>query len=72
MEFPFNAVYQKLRSQLPDKRKVGTYKRMASFNFRDYKDSEELKIIYLNKHAIEKNKKYFNKIFYNFLKSQND
>lgn len=69
-EFPFKVVYERLKKQLPKKRTVGTYTRMASFNFSHYADEPNIKIIYLNKHAIEKNQKYFNKNFYRFLIEQ--
>lgn len=67
LEFPFSVVYKRLKKQLPEKRIVGTYTRMATFNFSHYGDYPKIKIIYLNKQAIEKNQKYFNKIFYHFL-----
>lgn len=40
---------------------------MASFNFSHYKDYPNIKFVYLNKKAIEKNQRYFNKNFYSFL-----
>lgn len=67
IEFPFKAVYNKLREQLPERRIVGTYTRMASFNFSHYINYPVIKIIYLNKNAIERNQQYFNKKFYQFL-----
>ncbi|HNE93835.1 MAG TPA: hypothetical protein PKI98_09680 [Chitinophagaceae bacterium] len=67
IEFPFKAVYNKLREQLPERRIVGTYTRMASFNFSHYSSYPVIKIIYLNKNAIERNQQYFNKKFYQFL-----
>lgn len=70
VEFPFNAVYERLKKQLPEKRTVGTYTRMASFNFSHYTNCPTIKIIYLNKNAIEKNQKYFNKNFCRFLMEQ--
>lgn len=70
IEFPFGAVYERLKVQLPDKRKVGTYTRMASFNFSHYKNSANIKIVYLNKDAIIRNKLYFNKSFHQFLISK--
>jgi len=71
LEFPFNAVYEKLKTQVPEKRTTGTYTRMATFNFSHYQDSQDLKTIYLNLNSIQKNQKYFNKKFYQFL-IQND
>lgn len=70
LEFPFKVVYERLKKQLPEKRTVGTYTRMASFNFSHYADYPNIKIIYLNKQAIKKNQKYFNKNFYRFLIEQ--
>lgn len=67
LEFPFSVVYKRLKKQLPEKRTVGTYTRMASFNFSHYADYPNIKVIYLNKQVIEKNRKYFNKNFYRFL-----
>ena len=67
LEFPFNVVCKQLKKKLPKKRTIGTYTRMASFNFSHYKNYSEIKIVYLNKQAIEKNQKYFNKNLYHFL-----
>ncbi len=67
LEFPFKVVYERLKIQLPEKRIIGTYKRMASFNFSHYSDYPHIKIIYLNKNAIAKSQRYFNKSFYRFL-----
>lgn len=67
LEFPFSVVYKRLKKQLPEKRTVGTYTRMASFNFSHYADYPHIKVIYMNKQVIEKNQKYFNKNFYSFL-----
>jgi len=70
LEFPFKTVYKRLKKQLPKKRTVGTYTRMASFNFSHYGVYLNIKVIYLNKQAIEKNQKYFNKKFYHYLIEQ--
>ena len=67
LEFPFSIVCQQLKKQLPKKRTIGTYTRMASFNFSHYGNYSKIKVFYLNKQAIEKNIKYFNKNFYLFL-----
>lgn len=67
LEFPFKVVYESLKKQLPQKRTIGTYTRMASFNFSHYRDYPKIKIVYLNKQTILKNQKYFNKNFYRFL-----
>lgn len=67
LEFPFDIVSKRLKKQLPKKRAIGTYTRMASFNFSHYVNYSKVKIVYLSKLSIEKNKKYFNKNFYIFL-----
>jgi len=69
LEFPFGVVYKHLKEQVPQKRTVGTYTRMASFNFSHYENCKKIKIIYLDKQAIKKNKKYFNGKFFNYLNS---
>jgi len=61
LEFPFSIVSQRLKKQLPTKRVVGSYTRMASFNFSHYGSSSKIKIVYLNRQAILRNEKYFNK-----------
>lgn len=66
-EFPFSVVYKKLKKQLPQKRTIGTYTRMASFNFSDYESYPKIKMVYLNKKSIKSNRKYFNKNLYRFL-----
>jgi len=70
LEFPFSVICKQLKRQLPKKRTIGTYTRMASFNFSHYKNYSKIKIIYLNKQAIEKNQKYFNKNLHCFLIEQ--
>lgn len=67
LEFPFEIVAKRLKKQLPEKRTIGTYTRMASFSFSHYGNYSKIKIVYLNKQSIEKNKKYFNKNLYLFL-----
>ncbi|MEI7616567.1 MAG: hypothetical protein WCJ54_07620, partial [Actinomycetota bacterium] len=67
IEFPFSVIFKQLKKQLPQKRTIGTYTRMASFNFSHYGNYSKIKVFYLNKQAIEKNIKYFNKNFYLFL-----
>ena len=70
LEFPFSVVYKRLKTQLPKERIIGTYKRGANFNFSHYESYSKIRIIYLNKQAIEKNQKYFNKSLYSFLINQ--
>lgn len=67
LELPFTVVYGRLRKQLPKKRVVGTYTRTASFGFNHYDNDRNVKVVYVDKEAIERNKKYFNKKFYQFL-----
>ncbi|MDR1006029.1 MAG: hypothetical protein LBL74_04120 [Bacteroidales bacterium] len=66
LEFPFSVIVPRLKSQIPETRQVGTYTRMANFNFSHYKEGA-IKIVYLNKDAIEQNRKYFNGHFYEYL-----
>jgi hypothetical protein len=47
LEFSFFSIANRLKSQLPEHRQKGTYKRMASFNFAHYKDTP-IKIVYCN------------------------
>lgn len=70
LEFPFKIICKRLKKQLPKKRVIGTYTRMVSFNFSHYADYPNIKTIYLNKQAVKKNRKYFNKNFYQFLTEQ--
>jgi hypothetical protein len=65
IEFPFSAVYERLKIAL--QKLVGPYLRSATFNFSHYKHCKELKIIYCNKEIIQTNKKYFSKELYTFL-----
>jgi hypothetical protein len=67
LEFPFNAIVNRLKEQLPEVRKAGEYTRYANFNFSHWNNFNEIKIIYINKDAIKINEKYFNKKFYCFL-----
>ena len=70
LEFPFKVVSGRLKRQLPRKRIIGTYTRMASFNFSHYAHYQNIEIIYLNKRSTENNQKYFNKNLYRFLIEQ--
>jgi len=66
LEFPFDAICDRLEQEL--KKLKGPYLRSATFNFSHYKNSKELKIVYINKMSIEQNKRFFNKKFYQFLR----
>jgi hypothetical protein len=65
LEFLFDAICGRLEQEL--KKLKGPYLRSATFNFSHYKNSKELKIVYINKMSIEQNKRFFNKKFYQFL-----
>jgi len=67
LEFPFSVVYEHLKTKVPKERAIGTYTRMATFNFSHYGSNSKVKILYLNKKSIQNNEKYFNKNFYRFL-----
>lgn len=65
LEFPFSVIHDRMQENL--KRKVGPYLRTSEFNFSHIKDSNNLRIVYSNQSAIERNEKYFNKNLFNFL-----
>ncbi len=74
LEFPFKTasfvkcLKQKLNKRFKNKsREKGTFLRSASFNCNDYIDSKNLKVIYLNKKALQENEHYFNKKLYKYL-----
>ncbi|MCD8528986.1 MAG: hypothetical protein LRY27_03265 [Chitinophagales bacterium] len=75
IEYPFVALKDRLETQLNKHfknkaREKGTYLRSASFTFIHYSNNNKLKTIYLNKEAVSKNEKYFNKQFFQFLKNE--
>lgn len=65
LEFPFEAIYNRLAQELTKIK--GPYLRSATFNFAHYQDSTHLKVVYANQKSIQNNQKYFNKNLYNFL-----
>lgn len=73
LEFPFNFVEftnqleRSLKKRFPHSDKSGQYLRSARFTFDGYKNSEDLKIIYLNEEQFEKNAGNFSRRFYSFL-----
>ncbi|MDD4122769.1 MAG: hypothetical protein PHO23_00605 [Candidatus Pacebacteria bacterium] len=73
LEFPFKCKYFKdrLKEQLlkrfPDGDKKGEFLRSANFTFEHYKKCSGLKIIFLSKTNLIKNKQYFVNKFYEFL-----
>lgn len=71
IEFPFSVIAPRMKDNLDakfhGKRPEGVYLRSSSFNFSHIEKSPSLlKIIYSNKEAIKRNKKYFSKKFYDF------
>jgi len=75
MEFPFNckSFFKNLKKQLkkrfPKAKKAGEFLRSANFTFKDYQNCRELKLIYLNKEALNRTKINFTNNFSNFLNS---
>ncbi|PIU15749.1 hypothetical protein COT20_01360 [bacterium (Candidatus Gribaldobacteria) CG08_land_8_20_14_0_20_39_15] len=73
LEFPFNcpSFVKRLKIQIkkrfPNGDKSGEFLRSANFTFEHYKNYKELKVIYLEKEKLEKNKKYLTKKYYDFL-----
>ena len=49
LEIPFLAISKRLKEQLPKKRKIGEYKRMANFNYSHFKNNRSINFIYFNK-----------------------
>ena len=72
LEIPFLAISKRLKEQLPKKRKIGEYKRMANFNYSHFKNNRSINFIYFNKNTFLKSEKYFNKNFFKFLKIKVD
>ena len=74
IEFPFSVIAPRMKYNLDNKfhgkRPDGVYLRSSSFNFSHIENSSLLKIIYLNKDAVERNKKYFTKKLYDYLMLQ--
>ena len=74
LEFPFNCksfverLKKQLKKRFPKGDKLGEYLRGANFSFKDYENCKSLKLIYLNKGSLEKNKPAFTKNFFGFLK----
>jgi hypothetical protein len=74
-EFPFRfkSFVKRLRIQLkkrfPKGDKSGQYLRGARFNYKDYMNCPELKVIFINRNFIKNNKKYFSKGFGEFLET---
>lgn len=73
LEFPFNYPFftKRLKNQLkkrfPNGDKPGEFLRSANFTFEHYRNYKELKIIYLEKDKLEKNKKQLTQKYYDFL-----
>jgi hypothetical protein len=77
LEFPFKceSFVSKLKKQLnkafvenQEGRKKGQYLRSANFDFKDYIDCEDLKVVFcLSKSELKKYKNYIVRDFYEFL-----
>lgn len=73
LEFPFicSSFVKRLKNQIekrfPNGDKTGEYLRSANFTFEHYKNCGELKVIYLEKEKLEKNKKQLTQKYYDFL-----
>ncbi len=73
LEFPFSCqsfvkrLNIQLKRRFPDGDKSGEFLRSANFVFEHYKNCKELKIVYLEREKLEKNKKYLTKKYYDFL-----
>ncbi|MBU1046148.1 hypothetical protein KJ616_03470 [Patescibacteria group bacterium] len=73
LEFPFNcpSFVKRLKIQLmkrfPNGDKSGEFLRSANFTFEHYKNCKGLKVVYLAKGKLEKNKKHFAKKYSDFL-----
>lgn len=73
LEFSFNCLsfVQNLKKQLdkrfPDKDKAGEFLRSANFTFENYKRCKNLKVVYLAKDKLSKNKNSLTNKFCNFL-----
>lgn len=78
LEFPFLALANVLRQKLEvffKNKEIGAkgeYLRSATFSLKDYQDNASLRIIYINREAILRNKKYFNKNLFQFLVGEVD
>lgn len=75
LEFPFNHknfvihLKKQLKRRFPRGDKLGEFLRSANFSFEDYKNCKDLKLVYLNKESLNKNKVTFTKKFFEFLLS---
>lgn len=73
LEFPFNCnsflerLEIQLKKRFPNGDKSGEFLRSANFTFSHYENCSKLKIIYLEKEKLERNKKYLTEKYYNFL-----
>lgn len=75
LEFPFNCksfvgrLKKQLKKRFPRGDKLGEFLRSANFTFEDYKNCKALKVVYLNKKSLEKNRPTFTKKFFDFLEN---
>lgn len=74
LEFPFKcpgilATFKRQLEKHYGSSKTVGYLRGAGFNFKDYKDCKELKVVHLDKKGLRENKNSFTRGFYEFLAS---
>lgn len=73
LEFPFNCqsfvdrLNVQLKKRFPNGDKLGEFLRSANFTFEHYKNCKELKIVYLEKEKLNKNRKYLTQKYHDFL-----
>lgn len=70
LEFPFEAIYERLKQELTKIK--GPYLRSAIFNFSHYQDFKAVNVVYANQKSIISNQKYFNKKLLTFLTTPNN
>ncbi len=73
LEFPFSDknfvgnLKKQLKKRFPKGDKSNEYLRSARFTFQNYKESQHIRTVYLNKNALERNRKNLTKKFFDFL-----
>lgn len=76
LEFPFNCrefvanLRGQLKKRFPKAKKAGEFLRSAGFTFEHYKSCRILKVIYINKRALDEDKINFTGKFFDFLISK--
>lgn len=78
LEFPFKCsgfvanLKRRLKKYFQKKKRPGEFLRSATFIFKDYKNCRDLKLVYINRGALERSRNYLTKNFFEFLKKQID